>query len=176
MAGLAAILTGVASLVGLAGDLAAAITAFFLDASSLRVAFSAGRTAGLELLADFEFTGLLTAVVVDDFVFVAAFVFNAALAELPFDKLAFAANTLPFLVFAAGFEGDFAGFPFSGFPLPPNFVFLATCFDEDPLALTDFFATTGLAVVDLLFVPCFLAALTDVVFFDALATMFTNRC
>jgi hypothetical protein len=178
IAGLAAIFTGVTGLVGLADDLAMAMAAFFLGASSLRVAFSADRTAGFELLADFECTCLLADLVAGDFVFVDAFVFTAALAEPPFDELAFAAKTLPFWLFSAAFEAGFGGFPFSGFPLPANFVFLAIGFDEDPLAL---FATTGLAVVDLLavdllFVPCFLAALTDVFFFDALANVFTNRC
>ena len=192
VAGLATILTGAAGL--LAGLVGAAIAAFFLAASSLRVAFRAGRTlAGFELLADFEFTGFVAVLVFTVLVFT-GLVFNAAFFEFPLFKLAFAATAFPVFALATGFADDFAvvfdDFPFkgveaelfvSGFPLAAAFVFLAMGFDEDSLALAfaafaDFFATTDLPTADLCFAPSLLAALTVVFFFDALATAFTNRC
>lgn len=183
--GLATILTGAAGL--LAGLVGAAMAAFFLAASSLRVAFKAGRTlAGFELLADFEFTGFVAVLVLVGFVFIAGFF------ELSLFKLAFAATAFPVFALATGFADDFAAvfddFPFkgveaelfvSGFPLAAAFVFLAMGFDEDSFAFATFagfFATTDLPTADLCFAPNLLAALTVVFFFDALATAFTNRC
>ena len=163
-AGLAAIFIGADGLAAVcfAVDLVAAIPAFFLAATSLRVAFRAGRVAvGFELLAAFEFTGLVTV-----FVF-AAFAVATAFPEAPLVRLALTATFLMTLVLAAWLAVGFAGFPFSGFvvellvcgfPLAADFVFLAIGFDEDALDFVDFagfFATTDLAVFDLLFAPCF---------------------
>ena len=193
--GLAIILTGAAGL--LAGLVGAAMAAFFLAASSLRVAFKAGRTlAGFELLADFEITGFVAVWALLGWVLLGwallSWVFIAGFFELSLFKLALAATAFPVFALATGFADDFAAvfddFPFkgveaelfvSGFSLTAAFVFLAMGFDEDSFAFATFagfFATTDLPTADLCFAPNLLAALTVVFFFDALATAFTNRC
>ncbi len=164
-AGLAAILTGEAGLpdVGLA-----AAADFFLPFSSFRVAFRAGLTAaGFELVADF-------AVCLADLVLTSAD-FAGVFVDVPLAAAALAfvvGAKVPLLVFV--FATGLVAFPFNG--LVSEFLLAA---DLDEAVLEDFAglaATTFALFVGLSLVPCFGAALTDVFFFDALATEFTNHC